>query len=335
LSDELRLIDLDNWTPPSLRDAEKQAGSITLAEFGERWIKERHIKETTRKEYTGKFQHYIKPKLGNIPLSYLTQQTIQTWHANLATSDGEKIGPTAKAHTYSLLHAILASAVKQSLLTSNPCQIERAMKAKTKKAPIILLPAEVRKLANADAMPERYRALVLIGAACGLRWGEAIELRRKDVELVTDSEGEEVGIIHVHRAVTHKGACRIDSTKSGYWRDVVIPAAIIPDVREHLATFVGSEGESQLFAAARGGCHLNDKVFREFFVESAKSIGRQGLTFHHLRHWQGTMFAQVGGTVKETMVRLGHSTVGAAMIYQNAADERQKELAAKLSALIG
>jgi len=89
-----------------------------------------------------------------------------------------------------------------------------------------------------------------------------------------------------------------------------------------------------LFPPARGGCHLNDKVFREHWVKALKANGREGVTFHHLRHFNGTTFSQIGGTVKETMARLGHQSVGAAMIYQNNADQRQRELAANLSDLI-
>lgn len=43
-------------------------------------------------------------------------------------------------------------------------------------------------------MPQRYHALVLIAAWCGLRFGELTELRRKDIEI----EGK---LIHVRRAV--------------------------------------------------------------------------------------------------------------------------------------
>ncbi len=74
-----------------------------------------------------------------------------------------------------------------------------------------------------------------------------------------------------------------------------------------------------------------DKVFREHFIAALKIIGRECVTFHHhLHHFQGAMFSQVDGTTRETMARLGHQTVGAAMIYQNDADQRQRELAARL-----
>jgi integrase len=43
--------------------------------------------------------------------------------------------------------------------------------------------------------------------------------------------------------------------------------------------------------------------------------------------------AQQGATLKELMARLGHSTPAAAMVYQHAAAQRDKAIAAKLSEL--
>jgi hypothetical protein len=78
-----------------------------------------------------------------------------------------------------LLHAICTTAVRDGLLPSNPCQISRAMNPPRKREPVIL---DVKEIAAvAESIQPRYRALVLIGAWCGLRWGEIIELRRKDI----------------------------------------------------------------------------------------------------------------------------------------------------------
>ena len=52
-----------------------------------------------------------------------------------------------------------------------------------------------------------------------------------------------------------------------------------------------------------------------------------------MRHFAGTMTARVGGTVGETVHRLGHSTVGASMAYQAAVDQRDVEIAERLSRL--
>jgi integrase len=79
---------------------------------------------------------------------------------------------------------------------------------------------------------------------------------------------------------------------------------------------------------------VNDKVFADsYFKPALGDIGRVGARVHDLRHFAGTMTAQVGGTVAETMRRLGHSTVKASMVYQAAVDERDVEIAEKLSKL--
>lgn len=59
-----------------------------------------------------------------------------------------------------------------------------------------------------------------------------------------------------------------------------------------------------------------------------------GLRFHGLRHAAGTLGARTGATTKELMVRLGHSSSRAAMIYQHAAEERDRLIADRLDVMI-
>jgi hypothetical protein len=47
------------------------------------------------------------------------------------------------------------------------------------------------------------------------------------------------------------------------------------------------------------------------------------------------MAAQAGATTKELMARLGHSTPRAALIYQHAAAERDREIAERIGDLMG
>ncbi len=44
-----------------------------------------------------------------------------------------------------------------------------------------------------------------------------------------------------------------------------------------------------------------------------------------------TLAVIAGASLKDTMTRIGHSTVTAAMIYQHAAEGKGKEIAARLS----
>ncbi len=55
--------------------------------------------------------------------------------------------------------------------------------------------------------------------------------------------------------------------------------------------------------------------------------------FHDLRHAGLTLSGQAGATLAEVMRRAGHSSAAAALRYQHAADKRDTEIAARLSAL--
>lgn len=117
-----------------------------------------------------------------------------------------------------------------------------------------------------------------------------------------------------------------------------MPPHIRVDLARHLERHVAKEPGALLFPPTRGGCHLNDKVFRDDVLNPAlASIGRDGEkkprpTIHDLRHFAGTQTARVGNLV-ETMGRLGHSTVKASLIYQQIVSGRDAEVADALSRL--
>jgi integrase len=232
--------------------------------------------------------------------------------------------PDPQLSRHGLLHAICETAVTDGLMSSNPCSIRGAMNAPTKRAPVEFSPNDIGKLAG--AMPERFKALVLIAAWCGFRWGEVIELQRKDI-------GEGCETITVSRAVTHRGGCHVSHTKEGRHKTVVVPPHIRADLKHHLDACVGNEPVALLFVPDRGGCHLNDKVFREsYYAKALAAVGRDDAVFHDLRHFAGTMTARVGN-LPETMARLGHSTVNASLRYQQRVSGRDAEIAAALSVL--
>jgi integrase len=258
------------------------------------------------------------PTLGKVALIHLTSESVRAWYAGLGSEHVRR-----NSHAYGLLHAICATAVTDQLIPSNPANLSRAMNPPTKRLPVILDVDEVQALAD-TIRPERLRALVLVLAWTGVRWGEAIELRRSDV-----TEGARA--LRVGRAVTHRDGCRIDSPKSGKPRLVIIPPHIRAYLLVHLDVHVGEDEAAQLFPATHG-CHLNDRVFRDYMRPALKAIGREDLRIHDLRHFAGTQAARVGN-LPEVMGRLGHSTVKAAMHYQAIANGRDEEVAEGLSKL--
>jgi integrase len=293
----------------------------TVAEFGMRWIQQRNVKPGTRGLYESQFRNHIEPGLGAVQIRHVTPDRVRGWYADLGVDH-----PRRNSQVYGLLHSIMATAVGDGMLPSNPCQIKGAMNTRRKREPVILTVTEVANLADSDKLPPRYKALVLLAAWCGLRWGEVSELRRQDI-------GAGCEVITVSRAVTHKGGCRVDTTKSSKVRTVVVPPHIRPVLKHHLDVHTGQGADALLFTPVRGGCHLNDKVFADSYYRPAlRGIGRDGVTVHMLRHFAGTMTARVGNVV-ETMARLGHSTSKASLMYQQQVSGRDVEIADALSRL--
>lgn len=198
---------------------------------------------------------------------------------------------------------------------------------------IVELPTIAHKM-GANQNHARFKAWVLLAGWCGLRFGEEGELRREDFDRACAT-------VSITRAFGHRtdpddpdaDRCRIGQTKTKETREVDIPPHIQQDVKDHLALFVATDPESLLFVPPRGGCHLDDRVCnKDVFQKAAKDVGRSDLAAHDLRRFAGTTNANVGATLAENMKRLGHRTVTAAMLYQLAADNGGKKLAADLSA---
>ena len=326
------------WKTPKERATEKVAKVLTLSEYGKTVIDQRILKPRTRIEYEAKWTQLIQPGLGQLAVRDLTTTAVRAWYSGL-----ESDKPTRNAHAYGVLSMICNTAVRDGLLDRNPCQIVGATNAKPKRKVRIASTPELHAIADhlgAGAGTAQFKALVLLAAWCGLRFGEVSELRRKDVN-------RDCSVLTVTRAVTHRsdpnaaeqgngvdaGRCRIDSTKGGEdERVVTIPPHIRDDIKHHLDTYVANGDEALLFTPARGGCHLGDRVFnKDVFKKAAKSVGREDLSAHDLRRFAGSKNAQVA-TLTENMARLGHKTVEAALRYQHSQDGRDAIVASNLSA---
>jgi integrase len=182
-----------------------------------------------------------------------------------------------------------------------------------------------------DDRTARFKALVLLAGWCGMRFGEVSEWRRKDFDV-------DCTVVAISRSVTHRLAedgsrCRVKiGTKNDEQRTVTIPPHIREVVKTHLSRYVGKSPDALLFEPARGGCHLNDRVFnKDVFQKAAKDVGREDLSAHDLRRFAGTKDAAVS-SLAENMAWLGHKTVDAALRYQHSQDGRDAVVAASLSA---
>jgi integrase len=263
------------------------------------------------------FQTFIKDTLGPVPLHALTAAMVRNWYAQMDTTEARKF------KTYGRLRSIVSTAVSDGLLSPNPCDLT-VKKPPRKVKPVVLEPTEVAEVAK-NIEPQRFAALVLIGAWAGLRIGELIGLQRGDIS-------DDCSKITVARQVDHEGGCHVTTVKQGDQHTVITPPHIRADIKHHLDVYVAPEPTALLFPSPRG-CHLSERSLRNSWHKACKTIRRERVRVHDLKHFAGTMTARVGATLSENMDRLGHRSVSASMVYQNVVSGRAEEIADKLSAL--
>lgn len=298
------------------------AGRVPLDEFAERWIKERPgLAGATVVLYEGLWRNHLEPELGRLELWEVDPARVRSWRQERLDAG---VGPTTVAKAYRLLKAMMTTAVDDELIRRNPCRIKGAGTERSPERPLV---GVLDVYAIADNIKPWYRAMVLLGAFTGLRWGELIALRRRDVDLTN-------GVVHVRSALQEVDGQLVEGlTKSAAGRrDVAIPAAIVPELRQHIAERAEKGRNGRVFVGPKGATPRRSN-FQPVWAKATEAAGLEGLHFHDLRH-AGNSFAARSSNLRELMTRMGHSSSRAALIYQHATPEREQEIGAAVSQMI-
>jgi integrase len=187
--------------------------------------------------------------------------------------------------------------------------------------------AEVAALA--DTIPRRFRALVLVAASTGLRWGELAGLRGKRVDLL-------------HRRITVaeqllevRGRLAFGPTKTGAGlRTVTLPTVAAEALAEHSGVDAEAGPDGLVFPAERDGPIRRSNFTRRVWIPTTRAADVEGLCLHDLRHTAATLAVAAGASTRELMVRMGHSSSAAALRYQHVMAGRDAAIAATVDELI-
>ncbi|HZN76278.1 MAG TPA: tyrosine-type recombinase/integrase [Micromonosporaceae bacterium] len=300
------------WVPP-------EAGEVNLGEYAERWIGERKLAARTREAYEDLLRLYIRPHLGHLDVGAVGPQTIRTWRKRLI-DDGASEPQAVKA--YCVLRAVFNTAIKEDgIVRENPCRIRGYDRYHTPERPVATV---VQVFALADAVPARFRALVIVAALSGLRWGELAALRRCDVDLTK-------GTVRVPRklaALRSRMEFGPPKSEAGN-RTVALPKAAVAALRPHMVSHVNADQEALVFTGEKGAVLRTGNFQRA--VKWAAAVRKAGMpagfTFHDLRHTGNQLASAAGASTRELMHRMGHSSMRAALIYQHATSQRDREIA--------
>ena len=310
-------ITRENWIDPD-------AGKVLFGAYANQWVADHpKLAVSTRDLYEILLRLHIGPTFKDKELRAIKEPNVRAWRARLLKNG---VGQVTVAKSYRLLKAILHTAEDDGAIKRNPCRIKGGGEENSPERPTLTLDEVFRV---ADAIDDRYRAMVLIATFLGFRLGELAGLRRDCVDL-------EGAVIHVRRVggQTNKGTLyeKDPKSKAGK-RAVSIPDVILPMIENHLKEFTGEAPEALLFLGPRGA-KIRRNNFNRIWKRALLAAGTKDVHFHDLRHTGNTLAASTGASLRELMARMGHSSTRAALIYQHATAERDKEIAAAVNARI-
>jgi integrase len=315
---------------------------VTVREWLTTWLDavRAEVAPKTHERYGEIVAHFLAPALGNLQLGKLAPVHIQQAYNTLATSgrrDGKEGGlsPRTRRHIHRILSSALTRAVEHQLVSRNPCDAFRRRLPKVERHEMATLTAEQAQRLLAAVRHTRVYWPVLIALATGMRRGEILALRWRNVDL-------DRGSIRVVESLEQtKTGLRAKAPKSEKARAITLPAFAIDELRrlkreqgeELFRLGVPQAGDTLLCARADGEPMQPRSLTHEFtrLVGRLKDIPR--VRFHDLRHSHATQLLLAGVHPKVAQERLGHSTISVTLdLYSHVSETMQEDAAAKLDA---
>jgi integrase len=242
-------------------------------------------------------------------------------------------------YVHTILHRSFKDAVRWVRLARNPADAADPPRAGQKSDGVNTWDATTLRafLAQSRESEDRLHALWVLLATTGMRRGEAIGLRCKDVDLAK-------GRLRVVQTITQiRSQVSIGEPKTAQGRrSIALDSATVAVLREHrkamleerLLVGVDFSDEGLVFHHPDGSCLRPDAVSAQF----VRRIDRQGLprlTLHGLRHTWATLALEQGIHPRVVQERLGHSTIAITLgIYSHVAPTLHDEAASQVAARI-
>jgi integrase len=253
-------------------------------------------KPSTVGDYRSAIRAHLVPAFGSLRLEDVTADRIESWKATL------RVGNRTKIKLLTVLNGVLTRARRVHRLRHNPMADVEKPRHRSRASIEVFSPEEVWALVRA-AESEQDGALYLTAAFTGLRRGELVTLRWRDVDFAAS---------RVRVSGSFAGG-RLTTPKSGKVRSV----PLAPDVATALARLAAREvwtGDDDLVFPSVTGGYLDPSALSKRYRVALERADLRRLRFHDLRHTFGTrMIAKAD--IRRVQEWMGHADVATTMKY--------------------
>ena len=284
---------------------------------------------------------HIIPALGTVPLQRLTAAQLNSLYADLLAGgrcDGKGgLSPRTVAYVHATIRKALAEAVRWQVLTRNVAD-QATPPRQQPNGDLRTWSAEELRAFLGHVEADRLYAAYVLAATTGLRRGELLGLRWRDLDVAAGRLSVTQTLVSVNYAVSFS----TPKTAAGR-RSVALDPATVAALRAHRARLLeerlslglGTPSPDDVVFAALDGSPLHPGQFSDRFDRLVKTAGVPRIRFHDLRHTHATLALRAGVHPKVVSERLGHSTISVTLdTYSHAIPAMQEEAAAKVAALV-
>lgn len=269
------------------------------------------LKRTTARGYRSVIEAHFIPFFGERPIDRVSEDRVAAFDRRLRD---QGLKPQSRRNILGLLDAMFDTAKKKAWVATNPVAgYEKPRKSRSDTGGELRFLAleeveAVLRAIPADPVGRVERALILAAAMTGMRRGELLGLRWKDV----DWSARKIRVVR-----TYAGG-KDDTPKSEASRRAIPLANRLAGELQRLyeaSTYQGDE--DPVFTHPNGtGLPLDASAASKAFKRALKSAGVREVRFHDLRHTFGTMMAASPNVSMRTLQGwLGHADPGTTAIY--------------------
>ncbi len=290
-----------------------------VGEYFSRWLdlKRDSIVATTFDDYSRNGRLYILPYLGN---RFLRKIKVGDINSLFITLTNQGVGGRTKEYVYTTLRMMFSDAIREGAVSINPCVVAKRPSAQNHRKANILSPTELATFLEI-AKDTPYYVLYLVAVTTGLRLGELLGLRLRNVDL-----GNQVILVSEQIRSRHiKGKPREFVATKTFAGNRILPIGkkLTEELKQHfdnqqrlIALMGASWKDWGLVFPSRVGTPLQPG----YLQKGAKHIfGAIGLgnefTFHTLRHTAASFLIHHGMSLIEVSRYLGHSSTTITMEY--------------------
>lgn len=276
---------------------------LTLTVYLGRWLDEkaRTVKPSTLEQYRMCIDRCIVPRVGGVKLDKLTPLQVQGLVSEIQNASGA--ATAAKCRT--VLFSAYKQAIRWQLVTRNPVEATDPVREPHREM-VLWEPEQAARFLDV-AREHRLYAFFYLSMATGLRRGELLGLRWKDVE---------GSLLHVRQAFVKVGGKLMLSTpktRKGF-RAVALSPDVLEVLRLHRQRQEAEQAalgvywpKTDLVFVSEVGTPLNPDNLKRVRNDLMDKAGVPRVRLHDLRHLHASVAIKGGMDAKVLADRLGHS----------------------------